>query len=81
MLRWPLKVVVDEQLRPQRVTDLSVDPGEHHNLLDTVPQGVDRLVADLRARLATVTPMAASQQPKTLDPSVLERLRSLGYIR
>jgi arylsulfatase A-like enzyme len=81
MLRWPLKVVVDEQLRPQRVTDLSVDPGEQRNLLDTVPEAADPLVADLRARLAAVTPNATSQQPKGLDPGVLERLRSLGYIR
>ena len=81
MLRWPLKVVVDEQLRPQRVTDLSVDPGEHRNLLDTLPEAADPLIAEFRARLAAITPNVTTQQPKGLDPGVLERLRSLGYIR
>ena len=79
--RWPLKVVVSEQLRPLRVTDLSVDPEERHNLLDTQPNVADPLVAHLRRQLTAATAPNRRQPPASLDPSVLDRLRSLGYIR
>lgn len=78
--RWPLKVVVGEQLRPLRATDLAVDPQERHNLLETQSNVADPLVSELRRHLTRAT-APKPYLPPGLDPSVLDRLRSLGYIR
>ncbi len=64
--------------RPE-LYDLEADPGELHNLFPT-RQAVS---AELRAQLARVikqdTPGQETVEKTSLDPEMLERLKSLGY--
>ena len=80
VLRWPLKLVVDDELRPQRVSDLEADPGEQRNLIDADVDSVKWMVTELRGRF-TAASRARDDKPPALDPGVLDRLRSLGYVR
>ena len=67
LLRWPLKVVVDAQLRPQRASDLDLDPTEQQNILDDRSEVVAQLVAELQTRLAAVRPDQQRQVPAGID--------------
>ena len=78
--RWPMKVVVGDQLRPLRATSLDVDPKENRNLLETRVDVADSLLDELR-KLQARTAVRKPTLPPGVDPSVLDRLRSLGYIR
>ena len=87
LIRWPLKLILDENNRPLRVADLATDPGEHQNMLQSDPDRVDEfvrnLVRELRDDLALAegAPIQPQDEPVELDEDTLERLRSLGYLR
>ena len=81
ILRWPLKLVVDQRLVPVRVLDLHVDPSEQTDLSAAWPEGATVLLEQLRARARESLLPGLAPDIDEADPGTLERLRSLGYIR
>jgi len=62
--------------------DLSADPGEADNLAESKPQAVEAFEQLLQGH--TQDPAASAVSPQLsedIDPKLLERLRSLGYVR
>ena len=84
IIQWPLKIVVGQGNRAIRVVDLSVDPEETQNLLESdserVGRRVRKLVRQLRALRRTAR-MGQQDERVELSEETLERLRSLGYVR
>ncbi len=76
--RWKL-VARYEGLRakPSWLFDLEADPGETVNLIHAHPDVERRL----RRRLEALGSIVEADRSTPLDPSVRERLRSLGYLR
>jgi arylsulfatase A-like enzyme len=61
--------------------DLSVDPGERHNLIDVHPGPAARLDAYLRAWLEFTPEYApVTKTGESRSPEVLQSLRGLGYV-
>ncbi len=77
------KLLVDSGGRPAGLYDLQQDPLEYHDLLETEPETVRRLRAELRRwveeneRLSRWTAQAESRE---LPPEVVDELRALGYL-
>jgi arylsulfatase A-like enzyme len=75
-------------LRPRDTTDiepralyrLDRDPTTKTNLLGDHPEVEERLAAALSRRYAEEQRLSLRAKPKQVDPEMLERLRSLGYI-
>lgn len=64
--------------------DLALDPEQNHNLAPADPAAADSLLARLllwKARVGSERTTSADALPTELDPSVVEALRALGYIR
>lgn len=59
--------------------DLSRDPGERENLIESHPEVAGRLAGELAAWAAALTP-AASARGGDIDRETIERLSGLGYI-
>jgi arylsulfatase A-like enzyme len=78
LLRWPLKLVTDEEQGRRELYDLERDPGERHDLAVRRPADTARLVAQLE-RLLAARPTPASAAG-ALSPEELEELRALGYV-
>jgi arylsulfatase A-like enzyme len=63
--------------RPE-LYDLTADPGETRNLVDTSPEVASRLSAALDAELVRLGDAESRRGP---DPEAAERLRALGYVQ
>jgi arylsulfatase A-like enzyme len=61
--------------------DLESDPGELHNLIDTMPEKAKEMEMKLTEWLAYHEPPIAAPQPAKLDKATKEGLRSLGYLQ
>ena len=66
---------------PVQLYDLSSDPGEHLNLFQTHPETVKLLDDELRRRRPGVHREISPEAATEMDTELLERLRSLGYLR
>ncbi len=80
VIRWPFKAILEPATNRRWLYDLSNDPGEEINLADTRGAGFYEFLADLQALLRAQTEDDADNRAE-IDPSVLEALKSLGYIR
>ena len=58
--------------------DLSVDPGEKHNLADERPDLVEELAAELE--MIRGEGVSTEREHHRPDPDTVERLRALGYV-
>jgi len=65
----------------RQLYDLRADPGETVNLADTRPRLVESLDQMLRTTLGDVLRQVEPDVPEGVDPELLDRLRSLGYVR
>ena len=83
VVRWPHKLIVNHQDGLIEAFDLAQDPNEHINLAGEARATTDRLIAHLCRHQQTAQDIdqAADRVPVAPDPSVLERLRALGYVR
>ncbi|MEM8932191.1 MAG: sulfatase [Acidobacteriota bacterium] len=63
-----------------RLYDLTRDPLEVHDLSTRHPRTVERLIGEIEAILAAGTGTLDEGVPDDVDPDLLERLRSLGYV-
>jgi len=59
--------------------DLTEDPGERANVIDTIPATADALKGRLESLMESMRP-SEGQARQTVDPQTEEMLRSLGYI-
>jgi arylsulfatase A-like enzyme len=75
---WPYKFITSTSGRRQ-LYDLSTDPDETHDLLQTNTSEARQLNADLQAWMKTFP--IHSRQKLQLDPEALQRLKSLGYVQ
>lgn len=73
----PFKYI--EAPRPE-LYDLSRDPGEHVNILDSEPDAARRLKARLDRLIAETSAGAPTPEAANIDRETMERLTALGYI-
>ncbi len=60
--------------------DLSADPGEQVNLVDSQSDLAERMEGALESLLAEVSSDAATRGPQPVDAETAERLQALGYL-
>lgn len=80
LIDWPWKLVASSKGK-RRLHRLDDDPGEATNLAqdELQQERLEELLAQLSAERAKLVP-GESVAPRDLDPTVVERLRSLGYV-
>ena len=66
---------------PRELYDLASDPAERTNLLVTRPEMAGRMAELLEAGRRGLRSKPAPRIPERVDPELVERLRSLGYVR
>lgn len=83
LVRWPFKMIVDAHDIPVSIVDLDQDPLERANVLDSHPTVADEMTAELHAhrRTAARARVEAPDEAATPSDEILERLKSLGYVR
>jgi arylsulfatase A-like enzyme/Tfp pilus assembly protein PilF len=64
----------------QELYDLTKDPGENENVVETKPQIAERLRERLEEILPQMEAAAPEREGSAADPDAASRLRSLGYI-
>jgi len=74
------KVVRDDLSGRVEVFDLVKDPGERHDLADSRPDLVARLLPELEQAIARSRERALDPEEAQIDEELIERLRSLGYV-
>ena len=71
-------------LRPRpparQLYDLSADPREQHNLIGERPELARRMSDTMQALIASFDEPTGDIEPEVVDPELIERLKSLGYI-
>ncbi len=88
VLEPPFKLILDRETRDMELYDLSTDPGETHNLVDTYPQRSMRLRAVLdehrKENLRHLRKLQRGGPPVDntveIDEETREQLRDLGYL-
>jgi choline-sulfatase len=60
--------------------DTQLDPGELHDIAAVNSNRADALERALRTLVAEISSGGASAAPRSIDPDVEQRLRSLGYV-
>ena len=83
VIRWPYKMIVDAEDTPVSLVDLQADPSENHNVLAARPDVVAAMAADLYAQRKAAARARAAAPDEQASPGeeIIERLRSLGYVR
>ena len=83
LVRWPFKMIVDAHDTPVSLVDLGQDPLERTNVLESHPTVADAMTAELHAhrRTAARARVEAPDEAATPSDEILERLKSLGYVR
>ena len=83
VVNWPHKIIVNHQDGLIDGYDLARDPRERSSRAGNASAPLPPLIADLchHQRLAQEVGPSLDQQPAEPDRDVLERLRSLGYLR
>ena len=83
VLHWPFKMIVDVDDMPMSIVDLDHDPFEQKNILAShaaVAETMTATLHELRRAAARGTAMTPDEAA-TPSGEILERLRSLGYVR
>ena len=65
----------------RQLYDLGNDPMERRNLVSERPELADMLHAELERRHGEFSGMVDPGPEEEMDPAVLERLKSLGYVQ
>lgn len=78
LLRWPLKLVTDEEQGRCELYDLARDPGERRDLAAERPEDVAHLKERLERLLVARPPAQAGEGQ--LSAAEREELRALGYV-
>ena len=83
VVRWPHKIIVNHHDDSICVYNLEQDPRERNSLAADNRELADALIVELNRhqRLAQAPGNPTNRQPAEPDRDVLERLRSLGYLR
>jgi len=69
------------QPESRRLYDLNEDPGETNNIIAERPELAQMLEAELHRQHRELSGSVEPDPEQELDPQLLERLRSLGYVR
>ncbi len=79
----PFEVPLQPAPAGRQLYDLAEDPGERRNLIDTRPELAAELDRLLREQLGQLRRSGRLDQelPDEIDDQLMERLRSLGYVR
>jgi arylsulfatase A-like enzyme len=67
-------------LPPEELFDVSVDPGERHDLAASRPEETERMRAARGRAILEARAFAGAGERGTVDAATQERLKSLGYI-
>jgi arylsulfatase A-like enzyme len=79
-IRFPFKLILSSN-HPGRLFDLSKDPAESEDLAARHPARVAALAAELGTRIAAARPPRPGPAGAPAeDPTLLDRLRALGYV-
>ena len=83
VLHWPFKMIVDVDDMPMSIVDLDHDPFEQKNILASHAAVAETMTATLHELRRAAARGTAMTPDEAAAPSgeILERLRSLGYVR
>ena len=81
IIQWPYKVVYQTGPPAALLFDLEADPGEMVDLSMLQPERLDDMMSRLREALVTAVQERSTTQGVTLDPVLMETLRTLGYLK
>ncbi len=79
VIRWPFKAILEPATDARWLFNLAVDPREETNLAGSRASDFYEFMADLQGLLDAEAAGTMNRAP--IDPTVLEALKSLGYIR
>ena len=75
------KLIVDDAIESVELYDLESDPDERTDVANTYPGVRDRMLRELRARIASSRAQVAAAESIELSDAELEVLRKLGYVQ